>query len=131
SLLGPRYDNAAIKAMLDRTGCIYHHLEDEAIDECVSNLLASAKVISRFQGRMEFGPRALGNRSIIGDARSESMQSVMNLKIKFRESFRPFAPGVRRERAADYFELDGESPYMLLVAPIKSELRRPVSPGAK
>ena len=80
---------------------------------------------------MEFGPRALGNRSILGDARSPKMQSVMNLKVKFRESFRPFAPIVRRERVADYFELDTESPYMLLVAPIKTELRRAVSTEAK
>ncbi|HZQ46359.1 MAG TPA: carbamoyltransferase C-terminal domain-containing protein, partial [Verrucomicrobiae bacterium] len=77
-----------------------------------------------FQGRMEFGPRALGNRSILGDARSEKMQSVMNLKVKFRESFRPFAPIVRRERVADYFELEAGSPYMLLVAPVRKELCR-------
>jgi carbamoyltransferase len=78
---------------------------------------------------MEYGPRALGNRSILGDARSPRMQSVMNLKVKFRESFRPFAPIVRRERAVDYFDLEAESPYMLMVAPIKAELRRPLTPG--
>jgi carbamoyltransferase len=82
-------------------------------------LLKAEKVVGWFQGRMEFGPRALGNRSILGDARSPQMQSVMNLKVKFRESFRPFAPIVRRERVADYFELDADSPYMLLVAPVK------------
>jgi carbamoyltransferase len=84
--------------------------------------LADEKVIGWFQGRMEFGPRALGNRSIIGDPRSPRMQSMMNLKIKFRESFRPFAPSVLRERVADYFEMDCDSPYMLLVAPVKSDL---------
>jgi carbamoyltransferase len=82
-----------------------------------------------FQGRMEFGPRALGNRSILGDARSPKMQSVMNLKVKFRESFRPFAPIVRRERVADYFELDADSPYMLLVAPLQPALRKPLPAG--
>ena len=93
------------------------------------DLLKAEKVVGWFQGRMEFGPRALGNRSILGDARSPRMQSVMNLKVKFRESFRPFAPVVRRERVADYFELDVESPYMLLVAPIRTDLRRPPPPG--
>ena len=88
---------------------------------------ASEKVVGWFQGRMEFGPRALGGRSIIGDARSSKMQETMNIKIKFRESFRPFAPSVIRERVADYFELDGESPYMLLVAPVKKEIRREMS----
>jgi carbamoyltransferase len=78
---------------------------------------------------MEFGPRALGNRSILGDARSPKMQSVMNLKVKFRESFRPFAPIVRRERVGDYFEMDADSPYMLLVAPVKPELRKPLPAG--
>ena len=128
SLLGPRFENDDIKAFLDRTGCTYHHLTGEALDECVANLLASDKVIGRFQGRMEFGPRALGNRSIIGDARSEAMQTVMNLKIKFRESFRPFAPSVLQERVSDYFEMcsDVESPYMLLVAGV--EARRRVAP---
>jgi carbamoyltransferase len=125
SLLGPRYGDTAIKAFLDGTGCVYHHLDDEALDECVSSLLASEKVIGRFQGRMEFGPRALGNRSIIGDARSEAMQSVMNLKIKFRESFRPFAPSVLQERVSDYFEMgpDVESPYMLLVTDVQEQRR--------
>jgi carbamoyltransferase len=93
-------------------------------------LLKAEKVIGWFQGRMEFGPRALGNRSIIGDARSPKMQSVMNLKVKFRESFRPFAPIVRRERVADYFEMDADSPYMLLVAPVKKELCREVATEA-
>jgi len=89
----------------------------------VARLIADEKVIGWFQGRMEFGPRALGNRSIIGDARSTKMQSVMNLKIKFRESFRPFAPSVLRESVSDYFEMDTDSPYMLLVAPVREERR--------
>jgi len=91
--------------------------------------LQAEKVVGWFQGRMEFGPRALGNRSILGDARSPKMQSVMNLKVKFRESFRPFAPMVRRERVADYFELDADSPYMLFVAPVKPALRKPLPDG--
>jgi carbamoyltransferase len=86
--------------------------------------LAEEKVVGWFQGRMEFGPRALGSRSILGDPRSQKMQSMMNLKIKFRESFRPFAPSVLREEAANYFELDCDSPYMLLVAPVRPEIRR-------
>jgi carbamoyltransferase len=90
-------------------------------------LIADQKVIGWFQGRMEFGPRALGGRSIIGDARSAEMQETMNLKIKFRESFRPFAPSVSAERAADYFEIDTESPYMLLVAPVKREICQDMS----
>jgi carbamoyltransferase len=92
-------------------------------------LLQAEKVVGWFQGRMEFGPRALGNRSILGDARSRKMQSVMNLKVKFRESFRPFAPIVLRERAADYFELEVDSPYMLLVAPVREGLRVPLPAG--
>src|SRR5206468_2376476 len=105
SLLGPQFTNDYVKAFLDRTGAVYTYLPDDQLVDRVATLLADEKVIGRFQGRMEFGPRALGNRSIIGDARSEAMQSVMNLKIKFRESFRPFAPSVLRERASDYFEL--------------------------
>src|SRR5439155_21839859 len=102
--------------------------DDELFDR-VATELAAGKVIGWFQGRMEFGPRALGARSIIGDARSTKMQSVMNLKIKFRESFRPFAPSVPREDAAEYFELPPhiESPYMLLVAPVRQEKRDPGS----
>jgi carbamoyltransferase len=90
--------------------------------------MAQEKVVGLFQGRMEFGPRALGGRSIIGDARSPKMQSVMNLKIKFRESFRPFAPAVLREHVHDWFELEGESPYMLLVADVQSSKRLPSRP---
>ena len=105
--------------------------EDELVD-CIARLIASEHVIGWFHGPMEFGPRALGSRSIIGDARSAKMQSVMNLKIKFRESFRPFAPIVLRERASEYFDIgeDQDSPYMLIVAPVRSlERRRHVRTG--
>ena len=129
SLLGPAYPDEEIETALRAHGAVYQRFEPNALLARVVELLGAEKVIGWFQGRMEFGPRALGNRSILGDARSARMQSVMNLKVKFRESFRPFAPIVRRERVADYFELDSPSPYMLLVAPIKQELRRPLSPG--
>ncbi|MEW6212940.1 MAG: carbamoyltransferase C-terminal domain-containing protein, partial [Acidobacteriota bacterium] len=102
----------------------YKKYSREEVAERVADLLASEKVIGLHQGRMEFGPRALGARSIIGDARSPRMQSVMNLKIKYRESFRPFAPSVLRERVSDWFELDADSPYMLLVADVVSSRRR-------
>jgi len=99
-------------------------LSDAELPEKIADLIAAEKVIGWVQGRMEFGPRALGARSIIGDARSPKMQEVMNLKIKFRESFRPFAPSVLRERVSDYFDLTEESPYMLLVAPVARKLCR-------
>jgi len=102
-------------------------LSDEEIPEKIADLIADQKVIGWFQGRMEFGPRALGARSIIGDARSPQMQETMNLKTKFRESFRPFAPSVIKDRVSDFFEFDKESPYMLLVAPVKKEIRREMS----
>jgi carbamoyltransferase len=126
SLLGPSFNEEEIRAFLDSVGAVYHHLpEAAALEDRIIDLIEEEKVVGLFQGRMEFGPRALGCRSIIGDARSRSMQSVMNLKIKFRESFRPFAPIVLRERVADYFEMKegAESPYMLLVAPV-SEAKR-------
>jgi carbamoyltransferase len=94
----------------------------------LAKILEQGNVIGWFQGRMEFGPRALGGRSIIGDPRNQKMQSVMNLKIKYRESFRPFAPSVRAERVSDYFELDRPSPYMLIVAPVQESLRIPMTP---
>ena len=131
SLLGPAYPDDEIEAALRSYGAVYQKLESGALVDFTVDLLKAEKVVGWFQGRMEFGPRALGSRSILGDARSPKMQSVMNLKVKFRESFRPFAPIVRRERVADYFELDTASPYMLLVAPIKKELRREVSPEVK
>jgi carbamoyltransferase len=129
SLLGPEFSDAENESVLRSHHAVYQKLEKDALLDFVAGLLKSEKVVGWFQGRMEFGPRALGNRSILGDARSPKMQSVMNLKVKFRESFRPFAPMVRRERVADYFELDADSPYMLLVAPVKAELQRDVSPA--
>jgi carbamoyltransferase len=123
SYLGPSFSNQEIELFLKKQNSPYVRFSDEALLTCLAEELASEKVIGWFQGRMEFGPRALGGRSIIGDARSTKMQSVMNLKIKYRESFRPFAPSVLRERVSDYFEIDTDSPYMLLVAPV-SEKRR-------
>jgi carbamoyltransferase len=131
SLLGPAFSDGEIETALRSHNAVFQKLETAAMLDLTAELLKGGRVIGWFQGRMEFGPRALGNRSILGDARSTSMQSVMNLKVKFRESFRPFAPIVRRERVADYFELDAASPYMLLVAPVKNNLRREVSPEPK
>jgi len=131
SLLGPGFSDDEIETALRPHNAVFQKLEKDMLLNFTVELLKAEKVIGWFQGRMEFGPRALGNRSILGDARSTKMQSVMNLKVKFRESFRPFAPIVRRERVADYFELEAESPYMLLVAPVKKELCREVSPGIK
>jgi carbamoyltransferase len=129
SLLGPRFSDEEIQEFLDRTGSVYHHLANgRDLDRRIVDLIEAEKVVGLFQGRMEFGPRALGCRSIIGDARSRKMQSVMNLKIKFRESFRPFAPIVMRERVSEYFEMEDEadSPYMLLVADVAKGKRLPV-----
>ena len=125
-MLGPRFTNSEIRKFLDSKSIAYHYYETEdALCERVSELIAGEKVIGWFQGKMEFGPRALGCRSIIGDARSKKMQSVMNLKIKFRESFRPFAPIILRDRASEYFDMkeNQESPYMLLVAPVSESKR--------
>lgn len=122
SYLGPKFSNEEIKDYLDKNGYLYHELGD-GIHRRIAEELANEKVIGLFQGRMEFGPRALGNRSIIADARSESMQVKLNQKIKYRESFRPFAPSVLREDVAEYFELDGDSPYMLLTAGVKRNRR--------
>ncbi len=123
AFLGPEYTNEQIQDFLDLAGARYHRIDHRELPERAAALLADGKVIGWFQGRMEFGPRALGARSILGDPRSTRMQSIMNLKIKFRESFRPFAPVVLRERVADYFEMDCDSPYMLLVAPVREHLR--------
>ena len=126
SLLGPEYDDAEIETFLQSVGASYKKFEDEAeLAKVIAELIASEKVVGRMHGRMEFGPRALGNRSILGDPRSTKMQSVMNLKIKFRESFRPFAPSVLREDVDQYFEMrpKEDSPYMLLVAPIRQDRR--------
>jgi carbamoyltransferase len=123
SYLGPAYAPGQIRAELDAMGAKYAVLDDDTLFSRTAQLLNGENVIGWFQGRMEFGPRALGGRSIIGDPRSPKMQSVMNLKIKYRESFRPFAPSVLWERVSDYFELDAPSPYMLIVAPLRQELR--------
>ena len=127
ALLGPQFSRDAIEAMLDAHGAGYERLSDADLIRRSAELLSRGKVLGWFQGRMEFGPRALGNRSILADPRSPTMQSTLNLKIKFRESFRPFAPVVRIERVGDYFDLDVESPYMLLVSPVKKSLRLPVT----
>ncbi|HYO99319.1 MAG TPA: carbamoyltransferase [Pyrinomonadaceae bacterium] len=124
SYLGPRHTEAEIEAFLSARNLPYRKYRREDLPEAVAELLAGEKVIGLHQGRMEFGPRALGGRSIIGDARSPRMQSVMNLKIKYRESFRPFAPSVTREQAAEWFDLDTDSPYMLLVADVLHQRRR-------
>jgi carbamoyltransferase len=130
SLLGPAASSTNLRAMLDARGARYvEYPNDEAMCTAVADLIAREHVVGWFQGRMEFGPRALGARSIVGDARSPSLQSTMNLKTKFRESFRPFAPVVLKERLSDYFDMapDADSPYMLLVAPVKENHRRSVN----
>jgi carbamoyltransferase len=128
--LGPCFQDEAIQSYLDLERIPYRRFEsDEQLCDTVSGLIASGKVVGWFQGRMEFGPRALGARSILGDARSREMQSVLNLKIKFRESFRPFAPTVLSEHVGEYFELDRQSPYMLLVAPVRKDRLLDIEPG--
>ena len=128
ALLGPRFTNDEIRRFLDENHLPYHFVPDETeLLRRVAGAMDRQQVVGWFQGRMEFGPRALGCRSIIGDARNEQMQSVMNLRIKHRESFRPFAPCVLREDAGRYFQLDRESPYMLLVAEVRPELRCPLT----
>jgi carbamoyltransferase len=123
SFLGPEYSDEYIETFLRKENIPYRKLDEGQISAVVADLIEQENVIGWFQGRLEFGPRALGARSIIGDARNQDMQSRMNLKIKFRESFRPFAPTVLRKHVADWFELSKESPYMLLVAPLKEEKR--------
>jgi carbamoyltransferase len=118
SFLGPEFDEASIHTVMKARRATFHNLTDEELLDLVTDALIAEKVVGWFQGRMEFGPRALGARSIIGDARSPKMQKVLNLKIKYRESFRPFAPIVLKEDADQYFDLDTESPYMLIVAPV-------------
>jgi carbamoyltransferase len=124
SYLGPSFEQADIEARLTAAGAKFEVLDDAALVEACAGDLAEGKALGWFQGRMEFGPRALGCRSIIGDPRSPTMQKQLNLKVKYRESFRPFAPSVLRERVADWFELDGDSPYMLLVADVVKARRR-------
>jgi carbamoyltransferase len=127
SLLGPAFGEDELASFLDRAGAPHERLDSAELARKVAELLSEGKVVGWFQGRMEYGPRALGARSILGDPRSASMQATMNLKIKFRESFRPFAPAVPAESASDYFDIEGESPYMLLTAPVKEKRRIPES----
>jgi carbamoyltransferase len=131
SYLGPRSTEEEIQAFIDRRGCAARRIDSAALADEVARHLAEGKVVGLLQGRMEFGPRALGGRSILGDARSPAMQSVMNLKIKFRESFRPFAPSVLREKVGEWFDLDADSPYMLLVADVRPDKRLPAPPGSE
>jgi carbamoyltransferase len=123
AFLGPEFSDDEIEAVLSAHQAVYRKLDNEVLLDEVAALLAGQKIVGWVQGRMEFGPRALGHRSILGDPRSPQMQSVLNLKVKFRESFRPFAPAVLRERAAEFFELGEESPYMLFVAPVHPDQR--------
>ena len=125
--LGPSFSPETIAKFLDGIGAPYERLDHSCLIQRTAQMLAGERVVGWFDGRMEFGPRALGSRSILGDARSPKMQADMNIKIKFREGFRPFAPSVLRERVSDYFELDRESPYMLLVAPVKKERQIPMT----
>ena len=130
SLLGPAYSDDDIAAWLSANHVDAERVDRAALPKRIAELIAGEKVVGLFQGRMEFGPRSLGARSSIADARSPAMQSVLNLKIKFRESFRPFAPAVLREHVAEWFELDGESPYMLLVADVAPSRRVEPPPGS-
>jgi carbamoyltransferase len=131
SYLGPDFSQAQIEAELTAAGAKFEVLDDAALIEATAQGLADGKAVGWMQGRMEFGPRALGGRSILGDPRSPAMQKTLNLKVKYRESFRPFAPSVLREDVADWFELDGDSPYMLLVADVRKELRREMTAEEK
>jgi carbamoyltransferase len=133
SFLGPRFSPEDVQQFLDRQNAGYQRLAEPDLLEHVAGLLAAGKVVGWFQGRMEFGPRALGARSILGDPRAPHMQATLNLKIKFRESFRPFAPAVLAEHAPEWFKLQPgqESPYMLLVAPVRDRHRVPIPPGQR
>jgi carbamoyltransferase len=128
SYLGPSFGADEVCAFLDTTGAAYRRLPRKDLTGAVARMLAEGKVVGWFQGRMEFGPRALGNRSILGDPRSPVMQSQMNLRIKYRESFRPFAPSIAREHVGEFFDLETDSPYMLLVAPVRGGLRVGLTP---
>ena len=131
SYLGPYSDDNVIKKTLDSCGAIYEKLDTEKMINKVSKLLSEGNAIGWYQGRMEFGPRALGNRSIIADPRSDKMQKILNLKVKFRESFRPFAPAVLKEEVNNWFELKNESPYMLLVAEVKKSIQKKMTDEEK
>ena len=129
--LGPQFSNEFIKAYLEENNYPYRELNDMELVDTVTDFIADEKVIGWFQGRMEFGPRALGNRTIIGDARSKNTQKTINLKIKYRESFRPFAPSIITEKISEYFDIDRPSPYMLLVADVKENKRIQMSKKQK
>lgn len=124
SYLGPQYSQDSIETELSKTGAVYEVMEDHTLFEQTASALAENKAVGWFQGRMEFGPRALGGRSILADPRSASMQKTLNLKVKFRESFRPFAPSVLAEDVSDWFEQETPSPYMLIVADVHKKRRR-------
>ncbi len=128
ALLGPSYSNDQIRACLKSHGAVFREYDDDQLYDKVVSAIVDEKVVGWFQGQMEFGPRALGNRSILADARGQNMQKELNLRIKFRESFRPFAPAVLREDAAKYFDLNCDSPYMLLTAPVRTDRRLPEKP---
>ncbi len=125
--LGPDFSQDDIERRLSDCGAKFTTLDDDALIDTTARALADGKAVGWFQGRMEFGPRALGGRSVLGDARSATMQKTLNLKVKYRESFRPFAPSVLREDVAEWFQMDGDSPYMLLVAGVAEDRRRPMS----
>ncbi len=127
--LGPVYAQPEIDRRLSASGAVFDKVSDQELIDVTARALADGRAVGWFQGRMEFGPRALGARSILGDPRSPTMQKMLNLKVKYRESFRPFAPAVMREDVADWFELDCDSPYMLLVADVKQDLRREMTAG--
>lgn len=131
TLLGPSFSDLEIKNQLEPLGVVYRELAENEVVKTIAASIAGGKIVGHFYGRMEFGPRALGNRSILGDARSPEMQKKMNLKIKYRESFRPFAPAVTQESAPEYFEFDGESPYMLITAPVRESIRFDVQEEAQ
>ncbi|MBW8000503.1 MAG: carbamoyltransferase [Planctomycetes bacterium] len=131
SYLGPKYENDYVEDFLTRENIAYRKLESKDISNIIADLIDQQKIIGWFQGKMEFGPRALGSRSIIGDARSPKMQQIMNRKIKFRESFRPFAPSVIKEKADEFFEIEKDSPYMLFVAPITKQMRTNITEDKK
>lgn len=126
ALFGPSYDEPTIQTQLAEAGAVFERLDESELIERVAKLIADEQVVGWFEGRMEFGPRALGARSILADPRSARMQALINLKVKFREGFRPFAPSVLENRASEYFELDAESPYMLVVAPVREDRRLPM-----
>ncbi|MFM8641837.1 MAG: carbamoyltransferase C-terminal domain-containing protein, partial [Phycisphaerales bacterium] len=129
SCLGPSYGDAEIRAALDAAGAQHELLDESAIAEAIAAELAAGRIVGHFDGAAEFGPRALGHRSILGDPRDPDMQRRMNVAIKFRESFRPFAPAVLEGKQREWFELEAESPYMLLVAPVAAAHRLAPTPG--